>query len=176
MADEPEATEPAPEPTDTAGDAPDTAAELDKWRSLARKHEERAKANAAAVKELEQLKAQSMSDTEKAIAAARLEAAAEAAKVYGGRLVDAEVKAAAAGRPVDIDALLEGLDRTRFLGDDGDPDTAAIAAWVDRVAPAPEPEPTGPPRLDLGQGSRGAPIALGSDPLEQMLRNQLGIR
>lgn len=174
-------TEPDTDATPDTGAEPaaDLSAEVDKWKSLARKHEERAKANAHATKELEQLRQQSMSDADKAIAAARAEAEADANRRWGVRLVDERLRNAAAGRPVDVDALLEGVDRTRFLGDDGEPDTDAIAAWMDRVAPRPpEPEPGMPTSsLDLGQGTRGAPaMPLNGDPLEAFLRHELGIR
>ncbi|MGI8711091.1 MAG: hypothetical protein ACR2LA_08885 [Acidimicrobiales bacterium] len=126
----------------------DWQAEAEKYKGLSRKHEDRAKANADAARRLADLEKQSMSDIEKAVANAREEASTEARRSYGTRLVDAEVKAATAGRTVDVEALLDGLDRGRFLGDDGEPDTAAIGAWVDRIAPL-RPGP-----LDLGQGVR----------------------
>lgn len=160
----------------TADTAPDLAKEVEKWQALARKHEDRAKANATAAKELEKLRTESMSDMEKAIAQARQEAATEATKGFGARLVDAEVKAAAAGRPVDVDALLEGLDRNRFLTDDGEPDQAAISAWVDRIAPVRDEAAAVLP-TDLGQGVRpGASAALNGDPLLRDLKSKLGIR
>ena len=141
----------------------DTAAEIAKWKALAQKHEDRARSNAGAVKELETLKQQSMSDTDKAVAQARTEARAEALKEVGGRLAEAAIKVAAAGRNVDIDALLEGVDASRFLDADGEPNTKAIAAWVDRVAPAVEEDKT-PLKRDLGVGVRGQqPTAIGDD-------------
>lgn len=132
----------------TTTEGKDLEAEVEKWKELSRKNEERAKANAGAAKELEELKKTTMSDTDKAIEAARKEGATEAAKKAGARLVDAEVKAAAAGRKVDVAALLEGLDRSRFLTEDGEPDTKAIEEWVEKVAPEKGETP------DLGQGSR----------------------
>ena len=157
MPDEPAPVdEPTPEP-DKGTDEPDWKAEAEKWKSQARKHEERAKANANATKELEQLRQASMSDLEKAVDAAKAEGRKEAIAAMGRRLVDAEVKAAAAGRKVDVDALLDGLDRSRFLTDDGEPDTKAITAWVDRIVPKP-----GVP--DLGQGARGNGSPLDDSP------------
>lgn len=164
-------TEPATEPaTDTA---PDLAAELEKWKAQARKHEDRAKANAAAAKELEQLRQQSMTDQEKAVEAARQAARAEVLAEVGASRVDDAVRVATAGRPVDVDALLDGLDRSRFLTDDGTPDRDGIAAWVDRIAPARTDDPTPPPVFDLGQGTRqGKPPT--SDPLLADLMRHLG--
>lgn len=153
----------------------DLSAEVEKWRALARKHEDRAKANANAAKELEQVRQASMSDLEKAVAIARQEARSEALREAGTRLVDAAVKVAAADRPVDVDALLEGLDRNRFLTEDGEPDEKAIRQWVDRVVPKPDVA-NGDRRFpDLGQGSRVPPHALNGDPLLNDLKSALGI-
>lgn len=152
------ATDTTPEPTDTDTETSDTdlQAEVDKWKALAKKHEDRAKGNAAKARELEELQKAQMTDTERAVAEARDAGRSEALMQVGARLVDAEFRVAAAGRPIDVDALLEGLDRTKFLTDDGEPDTDAVAAWVDRIAPAvTEPDPGAPlSSLDLGQGTR----------------------
>ena len=153
--------DPAPEPKPATGDpAPepkpetDLAADVEKWKALARKNEERAKANAAAAKELEEVKKQNMTDTEKAVAEAKAAGRAEALKETGASLVEAEIKAAATGRGIDIDALLEGVDRSRFISEDGKADTAAVTAWVDKVAP--QVADDGKPEIpDLGQGALG---------------------
>jgi len=136
--------EPAPET------GPDLTAEVEKWKSAARKYEDQAKSGRDAAKELEKLKQASMSDLEKAVNDARAEARAETLIELGSGRVDDAVRVAATGRNVDIDALLEGLDRRRFLDDDGTPDRDAIAAWVDRLAPV----DTKAPFPDLGQGVR----------------------
>jgi hypothetical protein len=124
-------------------------------RSEAAKHRTEAKQLASRLEELERA---SMSDQEKAVATARSEARMEAIKEVGGRLVDAEVRVAASGRNVDVDALLEGLNRSRFLKEDGEPDSNAIADWVDRIAPAignGNGNGNGKPRIpDLAQGTR----------------------
>lgn len=140
--------QPTPPPSEQAPELNDAGKKaIDAERKARRDAEKRTKAIEV---ELTKLQEASMSDMEKALVQARQEATLEAAQGFGARLVDAEVKAAAAGRQVDVDALLDGLDRTRFLTDDSEPDTAAIAAWVDRIAP----QKTGP--LDLGQGVRTA--------------------
>lgn len=154
----------APEAT-TATDAPEntTAAEtpgasepktfdedyVRKLRDEAAKYRTEAKANA---KRLEDLEKQAMTDTEKAIAQAKADARSEVLGEVGSKLVDAEVRAAAAGRTVDVEALLEGLDRRRFLTDDGDADRDAIGGWIDRVAP--KGDPAKPSPIDMGQGTR----------------------
>lgn len=135
--------------TDDTSTSPDLQAEIEKWKALARKHEDRAKANGSAAKELEELKAKTMSEQEKAVAAAKAEGRTEALKESAVRLVDAEVRAAAAGRKIDVDTLLEGLDRSKFLTEEGEPDTKTIVAHLDKLAPTDG-------RVDLGQGTRGS--------------------
>src|SRR5690606_25537408 len=162
--------------TGTETEQVDWKAEAQKWQALSRKNEERAKANADAAKELEQLRRESMNERERAVEEARSKAEAEVTARFAAKLVDAEVRAAAAGRDIDIDALLEGLDRSRFITDDGDADQEAIAKWVDRVAPAPDVEEQPRGRLDLGQGTRTPPHALNGDPLLRDLKSKLGIR
>ena len=162
--------------TDT--DTTDWAAEAEKWKAQARKHEERAKANANAAKELDKLKQEAMTEQERAVEQARQEARAEALREVGADRVDDAVRAALAGRDVDDDALLEGLDRSRFLDEDGQPDRDRIAAWVDRIAPKPteSTQDTGGGFVDLGQGARPAGSdALNGDPLLAGLKNKLGI-
>lgn len=145
----PDATE---DPTPTTPPPAPEADEVAKWKAMARKHEDRAKANAAAAKELEALKASAMTDQEKAVAEAAAKARAEVLAEVGGSLVESAFKVAATGRPVDIDTMLDGLDRAKFLTDDGKPDVERIAAWIDKVAPAPTPAKA----KDLGQGARPA--------------------
>lgn len=169
--DAPETTAEAPETAPDTGT--DLTAELEKWKAQARKHEDRAKANSAAAKELEKLREQSMTDQERAVEEARKAARAEALAEVGASRVDDAVRVAAAGRPVDVDALLDGLDRSRFLNEDGQPDRDAITSWVDRIAPATDPTTQ---RVDLGQGARSsAALALNGDPLLNDLKSKLGI-
>lgn len=155
----PDTTPPAtPEPTPTTPPAQETSedwkAKYEETLKEARKHEDRAKANATAAKELETFKQSSMTEQEKAVATARAEAKAEAMREVGGKLAEAAIRVAAAGRSVDVDALLEGIDASKFLDDNGDPNDKAITAWVDRVAPV-DDSAKPPPRRDLGQGARG---------------------
>lgn len=146
----------------------DHAKEAEKWKALARKHEEKAKANADAAKKLADLERQNMTDLEAAVDKAKTEARAEVTAQFGGRLASEAVRAAAAGRVADVDALLEGIDPARFLGDDGEPDRDAIGAWVDRIAPAQTDEPDIVRTLDLGQGARET-VATTTDPLQKAL-------
>lgn len=139
--------------TEELGDAGKKA--LDAERD-ARKSAEKAARDA--LRELDELKKQHMSDTEK--------------------LVAAEFRAATAGRNLNVDTLLEGIDTSKFLDDAGDVDAKAIGAFVDAIAPKPteEPKPTTPTVFDLGQGTRnGNGQALGDDPLLEMLKPKLGL-
>lgn len=157
---------PAP-PAPKADDDKDWKAEHENAVKDARKWEERAKANRAAAKELEELKRSGMSDIEKAVAQARDEGRAEAGAEFGGLLVAVELKAALTGREVadeQATALIEGLDAKKFLTDDGKPDSEAIAKWADRIAKKPTP--------DLGQGARGNQPA-GSD-MNSLIRSRMG--
>lgn len=120
---------------------------LEAFKARARDAEARAK---KVETELEELRKERMTAEEKAVADAKAEGVREGEKKSAVRLVDAEVRAAAAGRPKElVTALLEGLDRSRFVGADGEPDTEAIQKWVDTVLPAGDGTV-----LDLGQGVR----------------------
>lgn len=168
------------ETTETETETVDVTAELEKWKAQARKNEERAKANAGAAKELEALRASTMSDTEKAIAEAEARGRAAATIEVSAELVDAALAVKAAGRLTEeqLGILTSGLDRSKFLGDDGKVDPASIATFIDGIAPAqtteqPSTPPGFPPIPDLGQGARGAP-ALNSSELENTLRRAVG--
>lgn len=128
--------------------------------------------------ELESLRLAAMTEQEQAVAKAAADARTETLREVGASRVDDAVRVALAGRSVDVDALLEGMDRGRFLDDEGQPDRDGIQAWVDRIAPA--QEPAAPQPVDLGQGTRtptpvGSQTPLGSDPLLQGVKAALGI-
>jgi hypothetical protein len=89
------------------------------------------------------LEKEHMSDTEKLIAQAKDEGRREAIQSAGRRLAAAEFKAAAAGKIGDPAAALEVLDLSKFVSDNGDPDTTAIQKVVDRLALAMPVTPAG---------------------------------
>lgn len=103
-----------------------------------------------------------MTDQEKAVAAARDEGRAQALSTAGKRLAAAEFRAAAAGKVLNIDAILEMIDPSKFIDDQGEPDLDAIATMVGRLAAAPErkdkePEqPRMPANLSFPSGVRDA--------------------
>ena len=98
-----------PTTADTTTDTPDLAAELARWKSEARKHEQRAKSNAAAAEKLAKIEEASKSELERAQAAAT--AAEERAKAAEERIARALTKAAvsaaaAKAGAIDADAVL----------------------------------------------------------------------
>ena len=111
------------------------------WKALARKWEERAKANRKAAEELERLKRQQMTETEKAVAEAERRARAEAAREYGARLARAEFRALAAAKGLQLgDDVFDLIDTAKFVDDEGEIDEAAIKAAVAKLAKlAPKP-------------------------------------
>jgi hypothetical protein len=162
-------------PEADTGSETDWKSEAEKWQGLARKHEDQAKRNSEAAKELARVRREAMTDQEQAVAEAAAAAVAEVTGRLGGRLVLAEIRAGVGGRleASQLDALVEHLDLSGFLTDDGDVDQAAVAAWVTRIAP----ESTQPPAFpDLGQGPRGPAATNGqNDPLLRDIKSKLGI-
>lgn len=167
-------TDPAPADTPTAGpEATDWEAEATKWKELARKHEDRAKSNISAAKELEKLREQSLSDTEKAVAAARREGESEGARKAAGAVARAELKAAAKG--IIGEGIVAAIDVSQFLDDDGQVDTTAIAKFVSDNTPEPsEPVDDKPSFTDFGQGKRTA-VPVNTDPLLAEIKHKVGI-
>lgn len=156
--------------TETLGDGGQKA--LAEERRLRKEAEKRAKTQET---ELQKLRDANLNEVDKAIIAAKEEGKSEALREAGlGRVEDA-VRAAAGGRQVDVDALLDGLDRTKFLEDDGGPDREAITAWVEKLAPQQEETQPGFPSLEQGTRSASGPN-LGSNELVKALETQLGIR
>lgn len=139
MADSDTSTTPATGAEDTAADttaSPATGSDelgeagkraIEAERKARKDAEQSAKKLAA---ELDRLREQSMSDTERAIQQARRDAANEARQQLMQRLVTAEVRAAAAGRLADPDDAVRFLNLSDFTGDDGEIDSKAVAAAI----------------------------------------------
>jgi hypothetical protein len=150
--------------TEALGDAGKQAldrmkAERDEQKRLAR----------AAQTELEKLRNATQTEQEKALHAARTEGAQEAAKKYGTRLVRTEFDAAAGRRNPDFDtaAALEYVDLAKFVGEDGEPDTKAIKAAVERLVPA---AAGGPASVDGGART----TAVTGNDMNQLIRKAAG--
>ena len=60
----------------------------------------------------------------------------------GPNVADA-FRVAAAGRGLDVDEVIDGINLAKFVGEDGTPDRDAVAAFVDRIAPERETGPAG---------------------------------
>lgn len=132
----------------------DSKAEVEKWKSLARKHERRAKMNADKAAELDAIKANpafaDLDDQGKALEAVKASAKAEARAFFAERLVSAELRAAAAGTDLDVSALTPTLNHAALLTEDGDVDLDKVTALVNALKPKKTT-----PKVDLGQGHRG---------------------
>lgn len=149
----------APAENGPAQDQPQDATETDQpeksetdWQAEARKWEKRSKENAQAKAELAELRKQqrsAMTEAERAVAEAEERGRTAAVTEFGKRLARTEFDAAAGRRNPDFDtaSALEYVDLARFVGDDGEPDTKAIKAAVERLVPAAAP---GTPSYDGG--------------------------
>lgn len=164
-----EAAEAAIATTDADQAEPASTGETD-WKAMSRQWEKRAKENARASEELEKLRKQSMTEQEKAVAEAKAAGFSEAAKSHGTELAAAKLEAAAASKGVDLSALGDLIDTSRFVGEDGKVDTAAIAKAVDKLAKA---MPAGPKRngADFSGGNGAGQITEAQ--LAQMTPDQI---
>lgn len=183
----------APADTATSDAAPDTdaappaepttdlQAEVDKWKALARKHEDRAKANADAQRDLDQLRQQVESEQERVVREAVAAAKAEVSGQYQGQLLQEALRAAAGGILNDPSDAVRLIDTDGLLDDNGMPDRSAITS---RVADLLEAKPylaavkptTQQPGGSAEAGSRGAPGAgqqLTRDDLQSMSPQQI---
>jgi hypothetical protein len=121
-----------------------------------------------AQRELEKFRTASMSEQEKAVAAAKAEGATEASRTSAPRLVKAELRAAAAEAGLSKDALagfLDYADLSKFVTDDGEPDDKAIAAAVKRLG--------GGSATDFDGGAR-TPAGKPAD-MNSLIRRQAGL-
>jgi ribosomal protein S18 len=115
--------------TDTSKDtATDTETEGPDWKALARKHEKRAKDNADAAQELAKIKAENQTPSEKALNEAREAGRAESNAVHLQALAGARLEAALTGIVDDPAEFVDDLNLAKFVTNDGEVDTAAIAA------------------------------------------------
>jgi hypothetical protein len=146
------------EPTDTVEESSETKelsemealrSEVEKWKYLSKKSEEKTKLNDKAVKELDDIKRSQLSDTEKLIEQTREETSQAIRKEYAAKLVDSELKSLLSNRSIDGSSLLD-FDKASFILSDGNIDSEAIQSWVE--AHSKTAEPIIP---DLGQGARG---------------------
>ena len=146
-----EAEAPAEETVDTEETVKvDLESEVEKWKSLSRKNEQQAKANAQAVKELDELKKSQLTDQERLIESTKEETRLAVRMEFAEKLVDAEFKANLNGRVLEGNALLD-FNKASFITEDANVDSDAIEAWVNAHSTK-----TDLPKPDLGQGNRGS--------------------
>jgi len=157
-------------PADQEPATPDLQSELDRWKAAARKHEDRAKANYQAVKELEELKKSQMSETERAVKEAEERGRTSAVSEFGQKIAAAELKAALAGLVADTQGLIEDLNLAKFVTDTGDVDTAAVTALKEKYAGLAPAAPATPPNLYQGRQGPPAPGQLGQAEADHLAR------
>lgn len=116
-------------------DGKDWKAEAAKWKELSRKHEKRARDNAGAAKERDELKRQGMSDLDKKVDEAVAAARAEEKVKSGVRVARSAFLAAAKGRLHDPAGVVEDVNLKKYVDEEGEVDDDAIAELVDRLAP-----------------------------------------
>jgi hypothetical protein len=133
---------------------PEQSDETD-WKAEARKWEQRAKENNTKAQEFDKQRKAAMTEAERAVAEAEERGRTSAATDYGKRLATSEIKAAAAELNADLTGVFDYLDLTRFLDDNGEPDTKAISSFVDGLPVKDDGKPR-TPRPDANQGRSGA--------------------
>jgi alanyl-tRNA synthetase len=158
------------------------------WKDKARKHEARANARGdyddikAKAAELDKIREQQMSETEKAVTKAREEALAEgkrqAAAEVNSKYTRAMLEMALTSRgrnPEQVETLLRHVNFESYVAN-GEPDTDAIAAYADSIAGPVTGggQGRGP---DHGQGARGQQgKATGLDAGAAMYRERHGAK
>lgn len=171
-------------PDDDGGSGTDLAAEVVKWKALARKHEDQAKRNAKAAKELEQLKRSQMDENEKAIAEAEERGRTAARLEVAEKLAAAEIKAELKGVVDDPAAIVEDLNLRKYVTDDGEVDSDAIVQLREKFSRLAKSDSsssngsagsTGKGSPDLKQGVRGGnrPAQLTHDDLKHMTPDEV---
>ncbi len=155
----------------------DLAAEVEKWKTLARKHEERAATNATAAKRLAEIEAANQTEQEKAVAAARTEGVTDATSTWRPKYVAALIESRTAGKVVDpqLVAALVNLDALKWDGDEVD--RTSIDEEVTRVlkdkpylaATTPGAPPAAPP--PPGSGDQGSRKPTGTSVTREQLKN-----
>ncbi|WP_327294450.1 hypothetical protein [Streptomyces sp. NBC_01197] len=149
-------TETGQQGTGTQPTVEELIAERDKWKTLSRTNEDRWK---EASQERDQLKQSGMTDQEKALEAARAEGRTSAYSEVGSRLVESELKAAAATNGVQLPDL-KFVNTSQFVDANGLPVSDQINAFVTSL---PKPATGSEFAQDLGLGRQGG--AIGPDQL-----------
>lgn len=149
---EPTPPTPGPDPAQGGDQQQQPPEDTTDWKAEARKWEQRAKENRKAAADAEKELRGRMSDSDKAIAEAEDRGRKEAIQKSGTRLAQTEFGTLAARRnPAfsddDLKAVLEYVDLSKMVGEDGEPDVKALEAAVTRLVPEPK---EGAPTFDGG--------------------------
>jgi alanyl-tRNA synthetase len=157
------------------------------WKHQSRKHEERARSREdydavkAKAAELDRIKAEQMTEQEKAVTKAREEALAEGkrqamtdlATKYTRAMLDTALTSRGKS-PEQVNTLLRHVNFESYVAN-GEPDTDAIAAYADSIAGPVTGGGQG--RADHGQGARGQQgKATGLEAGAAMFRERHGIK
>lgn len=143
---------------DAPADAPEvkapTAEDIAKLNAALDKERDLRKAAEKSVKDFDTQRRAAMTEAERAVAEAEERGRLTAVTAYGQRLARTEYIAEAARRNPGFDAagVLEDINVAKFIGEDGEPDSKAIAASVARLVPA---SGAVHQSTDVGQGPRG---------------------
>lgn len=174
--DQPPGTPPADPPSDPGFPASTPLEQMTPeqqvayYRHQARKHEDRNKDILkltggrygddlkALFDELDTLRTEKLTDSEKAVEEARRTAREEAAREFGPKMARLAFETALAHRD-DRDDLIAALNLTSVLTESGDVDTAKVRSIVEKIAPA--DKGTGGERHDFGAGRRGGTAKAG---------------
>ncbi|MFE5332945.1 hypothetical protein ACFRCG_41835 [Embleya sp. NPDC056575] len=142
---------------DTDADADkDWKAEAQKWQALSKKHEARSKENADAARERDELRKQSLSDTERAVEEAKAAGRSEATTTFRSKIGRHAIAAAAAeARVVVPAAALDLMDLSSLTDDQGEVDADKVAALVTGFAPATQQQDERR-HVTAGQGPRSS--------------------
>ena len=142
-------------------------------RAEAAKHRTEAKKWQA---EVDKVRKSSLTEAEQAVLEAEQRGRQAVLSDFGQRLARSAFVAEAARRnpAYDAQSVLDDLNLARYVGEDGEPDSKAIAAAVERLVPAPA-QASGLPRPDPSQGATHTALPLNGDPIEKALRQKLGI-
>jgi hypothetical protein len=157
-----ESTPDAPETP--AQEQPDEQTETDQtdWKAEARKWEQRAKENGAKARDYDKQRQAAMTDAERAVAEAEERGRTAATSEFGKRLATSEIRAAAADAGADLTGVFDYLDISRFVDEDGEPDTKAIKAFVGGLPLKDDGKPRAP-RPDQNQGRQTGGTASTAD-------------
>lgn len=144
----------APQPTDWQAEAERLRVENEKNDALRQKHEKRAKENAQKAKDYDDLQRQHQTESERAVADARVEGEKTASDKYRSKLAKQALARAAATEQRTIPvAAVERMNLADLVDDDGEVDEKALKELVAGFAPI-AAAPDERRHVTPGQGSR----------------------